>query len=87
MGRIFGASVSEPHTSGFDAAFTLLYRHGGVTGRVWTSYVVSKYAVNILMSPLGFHTRHARTRMPQHSRLKVGSVTMSQSHRSRAAGT
>ena len=40
--RIIGASVSEPHTSGFNAAFSLLYG-------LWTSYVISKFAINISM--------------------------------------
>ena len=54
---LVGASVSEPHTSGFNAAFSLLL----YVGR-WTSYVVSKFAINISMFHLGFHTRRMRTR-------------------------
>ena len=61
---IVGASVSEPHTSGFNAAFSLLC---GCGGGLWTSYVVSKFAINISMFHLGLHTWRARTRTPQHT--------------------
>ena len=63
--RLVGASVSEPHTSGFNEEFSLLYV--GLIG-LWTSYVVSKFVINISFRISYAARAHAQCHMPQRTR-------------------
>ena len=50
---LVGASVSEPHTSGYNAAFSL-------SEYIYMSYVISKIAIRISMFHLDLRSMRAR---------------------------